>query len=218
MSELSLTHAQQQFTATLSAVEDAVHYAFCGRLRPQEYEEALAEAKAAAWCAWRGLLKRGKDPLVVGVHGIARNAIRWVRARRKVGNTTCGRGAMDVFHRKAQAAGGFKVVSLDSNDQFIPGWLVGTWKEWLACDNRVGPADEAAFRLDFTAWLASLPEKKRWVAELLAEGHEGHVVARLVGIAQSRVSQLRGELEASWRAFQGPDSVHEAGDLGMARV
>jgi hypothetical protein len=124
---------------------------------------------------------------------------------------------MDVF-RKAQKARDFKVVSLDSNDQFIPGWLVGTWKEWLACDNRVGPADEAAFRLDFTAWLAGLPEKKRWVAELLAEGHEGHVVARLVGIAQSRVSQLRGELEASWRAFQEPAVLTEAGDARTASV
>jgi hypothetical protein len=109
---------------------------------------------------------------------------------------------MDVF-RKAQKARDFKVVSLDSNDQFIPGSLVGTWKEWLACDNRVGPADEACFRLDFSAWLAGLPERKRWVAELLAEGHEGVVVARLVGIAQSRVTQLRHELEASWQALQG---------------
>ena len=65
------------------------------------------------------------------------------------------------------------------------------------------PADEAAFRVDFAAWLGGLPEKKRRVAELLAEGHEGVVVARLVGIAQSRVSQLRHELEASWGALQG---------------
>ena len=35
MSALSLTHAQQQFTARLSAVEDAVQYAFRGRLRPR---------------------------------------------------------------------------------------------------------------------------------------------------------------------------------------
>jgi hypothetical protein len=61
----------------------------------------------------------------------------------------------------------------------------------------------AAFRVDFSAWLVGLPERKRRVAELLAEGHEGVVVARLIGIAQSRVSQLRGELAGSWEAFQG---------------
>ena len=56
--------------------------------------------------------------------------------------------------------------------------------------------------LDFEGWLAGLPERKRRVAELLAEGHEGVVVARLVGVAPSRVTQLRSELAASWRAFQ----------------
>ena len=49
MSAMSLVAAQEQFTATLSAVEDAVKFAFRRRLRPQEYEEALAEARAAAW-------------------------------------------------------------------------------------------------------------------------------------------------------------------------
>jgi hypothetical protein len=109
---------------------------------------------------------------------------------------------MDVF-RKAQKARDLKVVSLDSNDQFIPGWLVGTWKEWLACDHRVGPADEAAFRVDFAAWLTGLPGRKRQIAELLAEGHEPGLVARLVAVSPARVTQLRHELEARWVAFQG---------------
>jgi hypothetical protein len=216
MSALSLTRAQQQFTAHLSAVDNAALFAF-RRRRWQDREEALAEARAAAWSAWAGLLRRGKNPVEVGVTGIANNAIRYVRNGRRVGNTSCSPGAMDVF-RRAQKARDFKVVSLDSNDQFIPGSLVGTWKEWVACDHRVGPADAAAFRVDFSAWLAGLPERKRRVAELLAEGHEGFFVARLVGIAQSRVSQLRGELEASWESFQGPASVHEAGDPRVACV
>ena len=202
MFALSLTRAQQEFTATLSAVDVAAHFAF-RRLRPQDYEEKLADARAAAWSAWAGLLRRGKDPVEVGVHAIARNAVRYVMSGRKLGNPACGRGSRDVWHPCAQRACGYRVVSLDSNDQFIPGSLVGTWKEWLACDNRVGPADEAAFRLDFSAWLAGLPERKRRVAELLAEGHEGVVVARLVGVSPARVSQLRHELEASWVTSQG---------------
>ncbi len=203
MSALSLFAAQEQFTATLSAVEDAVRFAFRRRLRPQEYEEAPAEARAAAWSAWHGLVERGKDPREVGVHGIASNAIRWVRARRKVGNTNCGRGAMDVYHPRAQAACGFTLVSLESGDEAEAGDSTrGSWRGWLAEDNKVTPADEAAFRLDFEGWLAILPERKRRVAELLAEGHEGVVVAREVGIAPSRVTQLRSELAASWRAFQ----------------
>ena len=203
MSAISLFTAQEQFTATLSAVEDAVKFAFRRRLRPQEYEEALAEARAAAWSAWHGLVQRGKDPVEVGVHGIAANAIRWVRARRKVGNTNCGRGAMDVYHPRAQAACGFTLVSLDSDRVDVGDSTPGTWREWLSEDNRLTPADEAAFRLDFEGWLACLPGRKRRVAELLAEGHEGVVVARTVGVAPSRVTQLRSELAASWREFQG---------------
>jgi hypothetical protein len=203
LSGASLASAQQQFAATLPAVEDAVHFAFRGRLRPQEYEEALAEARAAAWSAWHGLIRKGKDPVEVGVTGIANNAIRNVRQGRRIGNRTCGRGAMDVFHRKAQAAGGFKVLSLDRDAARGPGPGSDVWRQWLAEDNRVSPADEACFRLDFAAWLGGLPEKKRRVAELLAEGHEPGLVARIVGVSPARISQLRTELAGSWERFQG---------------
>ena len=203
MSALSLVAAQDHFTATLSAVDTASKFAFRRRFRDQEYQEAVAEARAAAWSAWHGLLTRGKDPVEVGVHGIAANAVRYVRNRRKVGNRTCGRGAMDVFHPRAQAACGFRVVSLDSEAEVAaePSFR-GSWVEWLAGDNKVTPADEAAFRVDFASWLGTLPVTKGKVAALLAEGHEGVVVARLLGLSPGRVSQVRSELEASWRAFQ----------------
>ena len=203
MSAISLYVAQEQFTANLKAVEDAVKFAFRRRLRPQEYEEALAEARAAAWSAWHGLVQRGKDPVEVGVHGIAANAIRWVRARRKVGNTNCGRGAMDVYHSRAQKARDFKLVSLDSLDEADAADSTrGSWREWLAEDNRVGPADEACFRVDFDEWLEGLPARDRRVAELLATGEMTGEVARMAGISPARVSQLRRELAASWQEFQ----------------
>ena len=90
MSAMSLCVAQEQFTAHLSAVEVAARYAF-RRRRRQDREEAVAEATAAAWSAWAGLLSRGKDPVEVGVHAIARNAVRYVKSGRKLGNPTCGR-------------------------------------------------------------------------------------------------------------------------------
>jgi len=211
MSALSLVAAQEQFTATLKAVEDAVRFGFRRRLRRQEYEDVVAEAKAAAWSAWTGLIKRGKDPVEVGVHGIATNAVRYVRNGRKVGNTTCGRGAMDVYHRKAQAACGFTLVSLDSGEGDAGDSTRGSWREWLAEDNRVGPAEEACFRVDFGAWLEGLSTRKRSIAELLTEGHEGVVVARRVGVSPGRVCQVRAELEASWGAFQREASASEAG-------
>src|SRR5262245_24685453 len=117
MSASTLIAAQHEFTTHLPAVENAVRWAFRrGRwLRQQDYEEVLAEARAAAWSAWCGLLARGKNPVQVGVHAIAHNAVRSVRNGRKVANRSGGRGAMDVHHPKAQAASGFKITRLDGN-------------------------------------------------------------------------------------------------------
>ncbi|MCA1685837.1 MAG: hypothetical protein LC745_07575 [Planctomycetia bacterium] len=203
MSALSLVAAQDQFTATLSAVEDAVRFAFRRKLRPQEFEEAMAEALAAAWSSWAGMIARGKDPVAAGVHGIAGNAIRYVKNRRKIGNTNCGRGAMDVYNRKAQKLRGFTVVSLDAGAEFSPEPSSrGAWRDWLAGDDRVTPADEACFRLDFEAWMAIQPFRKRQVAELLAQGHGGVEVAEALGLTPGRVSQIRTDLRADWAAFQ----------------
>ena len=212
MPAMSLVAAQEQFTATLNAVEDAARYAF-RRRRRQEREEALAEARAAAWSAWHGLIRRGKDPVEVGVTGIANNAVRNVRQGRRIGNRTCGRGAMDVQHPRVRRALGLRVVAFEE----LAGPPRGSWRQWLACDNRVSPADEAAFRIDFAAWLGGLPERKRLVAELLAGGHEPGLVARIVGLSPARISQLRTELAGSWEKFQGTASIHEAGDPRTAR-
>jgi len=198
MSAMSLVAAQEMFAAYLPAIDDAARYAF-RRRRRQDREEALAEARAAAWSAWAGLLRRGKDPVEVGVTGIANNAVRNVRQGRRIGNTTCGRHAMDVQHPRVRRALGLHVVAFEE----LAGPSPGSWQQWLAEDNRVTPADEAIFHLDYQAWLAGLAEPKRRVAELLAEGHEPGLVARIVGVSPPRVSQLRHELEASWRAFQG---------------
>jgi hypothetical protein len=201
MTAMSLCVAQEQFTATLNAVEVAARYAF-RRRRRQDREEAVAEARAAAWSAWQGLLKQGKDPLVVGVTGIANNAIRHVRNGRKLGNPTCGRGSRDVWHPCAQRACGYRVVGLDRDAVSERGPGRDAWREWLACDNRVGPADEAAFRVDFATWLAGLPGRKRQIAELLAEGHRTGEVAGQLGVTAGAISQTRVELARSWGEFQ----------------
>ena len=111
---------------------------------------------------------------------------------------------MDVYHRKAQAACGFKLVSLDSGDEAdAEDSTRGSWREWLAEDSRVGPADLACFRVDFEAWLGGLPARKRRIAELLTEGHEGVVVARTVGRLAGAGQPGAGRAGGDWGAFQG---------------
>ena len=216
MSAASMALAHAQFEAALPAITSTARYAF-RRRRYQDRAEAVAEAQAAAWSAWAGLLKKGKDPVTVGVHGIANNAVRYVRNGRRLGHRGGGRGSMDVYHFKAQSACGFRVVGLDRDADIEPGKGSDAWKQWLACDNRVGPADEAAFRIDFAAWLDSLPTRRRRVAELLAEGHETGVVARMLGVTPGAISQARTWLASSWRQFQSDESTDRDG-LAVATV
>jgi DNA-directed RNA polymerase specialized sigma24 family protein len=107
---------------------------------------------------------------------------------------------MDVHHPRARLATGLRVVSIED----LGGRPPGRWQDWLTANDRYGPADEAAFRLDFAAWLADLPPTKRQVAELLAHGLGTGEVARRLGVTPSAVSQSRDWLARSWCRFQGP--------------
>ena len=101
----------------------------------------------------RGLVERGKDPVTVGVSGIAGYAVRHDLNGRRIGHRGGGRGSVDVYHIKAQAACEFQVVGLDRDAGREPGSGSDARNAWLACDDRVGPADEANFLLDFKGWL-----------------------------------------------------------------
>ena len=199
MSIASLNDAQREFTAHLPAVENATRYAFRRRLRRQEYEDVLAEAIAACWSAWVGLISRGRDPLEVGVCGIANYAVRYVRNGRRIANRSGGRGAMDVYHRKAQRARGFRVLNSGSRDESVDGADVGVWT------NSCTSADEACFRVDFADWLEALAPRRRKTAELLAAGYGTREVATDVGVTPAAISQARSALYESWLRFQGEE-------------
>jgi len=188
----------QAFAAALPRIDAVLRFQFRHWPRARR-EEAVAEARAAAWGAWHGLIRRGRDPVAVGVTAIAANVCRGVRKGRKVGNPTAGRGAMDVQNPEVRRRLGLRVVPFEE----VAGPPSGSWQDWLAEDHRVGPAEEACFRLDFAAWLGGLPVRKRRVAELLAVGHGTVEVAQLVGVTPAAISQARVALARSWREFQG---------------
>ena len=100
------TAAHRSFDQALGRIDAVIAYQF--RRWPRgEREEAMAEARAGCWVAWYGLLRRGKDPMAVGIPAIAANACRGVWNGRRVGaNRSPGRGAMDVHHRRARRATG----------------------------------------------------------------------------------------------------------------
>ncbi|MBA3413632.1 MAG: hypothetical protein H0U10_00200 [Chloroflexia bacterium] len=199
LSTATTADAHRAFDAALGRIDATIRHHF--RRWPRGHrEEAFAEARAYTWAAWHGLLRRGKDPVAVGIIGIVANACRAVKNGRAVGSCrTVGRGAMDVHHPRARLATGLRVVSIEELDGAPP----GAWRDWLAADQRYGPADEAAFRLDFATWLAGLPARKRRVAGLLAEGLGTGEVARQIGVTPAAISQAREWLSRSWGQFQG---------------
>jgi DNA-directed RNA polymerase specialized sigma24 family protein len=188
----------EQFVAFLPKIKEAARFAFRTR-NPADREEAVADVCAAAWSAWRGLIRRGKNPLEVGPFGILTNAIRYVRKGRRVGNPSSGRGRMDLWHRKAQRRGGFKLVSLAAARQD------GDLKAWVANDHKSTPADHAAFLIDFEDWLSRLPERRRLSAELLSRGFGTNEVARQVGLTPAAITQARAALARNWSDFQQQD-------------
>jgi hypothetical protein len=185
---------QKQFEALLPQLKEAAGFAF-RRRNPEDREEAITDVCAAAWSAWCGLIKRGKNPLEVGPYGTLTNAIRYVRHGRRVGNPGSGRGRTDLW-RKAQRPDGFRIVSLASAQQ------EGDLKAWVANDHRSTPADHAAFLIDFEDWLGRLSERRRQSAELLAQGYRTLEVAEKVGLSPGAISQARTALERNWKAFQ----------------
>jgi hypothetical protein len=194
-----LADVHKQFAAALPTMDNVIrHHSRSWPARSRN--ELIADARAALWAAWHSLVRRGKDPLQVGITGIAARCCLFTKAGRKIGNRNRGRGCLDVLDDRAQRRLGIEIVGLGRDQETV---ARDGWREWLAENNRVTPADEAAFRLDFGRWLDGLPERKRQMAELLAEGHETGVVARMLDVTPGAVSQSRTWLESSWRSFQG---------------
>jgi hypothetical protein len=206
LSGAALAAAHEQFLGALPVMENVIRFQLRG-LPKRCRAERINDALAACWHAWSGLVRRGKDPVEVGVSGIAANACRYVRGGRCLGTGTVGRGAADVHSPRAQKKHGFGVVSLDQDDETSPG---SAWREWLAQDRRTSPGDAAAFAIDFDRWLAELPERKRAMAALLAEGNATSEVADQLGVTAPAVSIARAWLSSDWARFQGEAVPDEA--------
>ena len=98
----------------------------------------------------------------------------------------------------AQRIKRFRVERLDHFDEQDQ-----EWREVLIEDRHAGPSETAAARMDVAEWFDSLPKHKRRVAETLARSETTKATARKYRVSPGRISQIRRELDASWREFQG---------------
>lgn len=70
-------------------------------------------------------------------------------------------------------------------------------------DPKTPPPDQAAFRVDFPAWLDSLTKRSRKITLALARSESTTEVAKRFRVTSGRVSQLRRELAENWEEFVG---------------
>jgi hypothetical protein len=164
------------------------------RLPRNERAEAIQEVVASAFVNYVGLVERGKVDLAYAGPLARYGACRYLAGRR-VGNPMNGHDITSDYCRQKK---GLSLKQLARFDE-----PTGEWGELVVEDRYAGPAEVATTRVDFAAWLESLPKRTRCVAETLATGEATSHVARIFGLTPGRVSQLRRELYDAWRDFTG---------------
>jgi hypothetical protein len=123
-----------------------------------------------------------------------------VRAGRRLAGCETG---TDVLSPVARVRHGLRVTRLPDHDREshrhpLPGELADA----LADNTRSAVPEQAAFRLDFPRWRASLGRRDRKILDALAGGERTADAARRFKLSPGRISQLRREFEQSWEAFQ----------------
>jgi hypothetical protein len=184
-------HCQKIFLAMLPAIV-AHARAASRRLAGDDRDDMVQEVIANSFVAFNRLAELNKLNLAYpGV--LARYAVAQIHSGRRVGNRL---NIRDVASPYAQRMKGIRLERLDRYDP-----VDQQWQEVLVEDRRAGPFDIVRTKLDFTAWLGSLPSRLRRIAKTLATGERTGDVARRFGLSESRVSQLRREFAASWDDF-----------------
>jgi hypothetical protein len=182
-----------QFLTFLPIITSYARNAFSDR-DPESREDLVEEVVVNALIAFKRLYDQGRVaiayPSVLALYGI-----RQVRDHRRAG---CRLNVRDVASEYAQSRKGFKVERLDRFDK-----NENAWSEVLVEDRRSGPAEIAATRMDFAAWLRSLSSQDRRIAVTLAARETTGDAAVRFGVSPSRISQVRRKLQESWNDFVG---------------
>jgi hypothetical protein len=162
---------------------------------PESREEHIAEVLANAFCSFLRLAQLNRLS-VAYPSALARYSVAQVKCGRRTGSKL---NVNDVTSEYCQRETNVVVQRLDKWDRDRD-----AWQEILIADDRhANPADLAASRIDFPAFLDTLSRRNRRIAMKLAVGEKTSRVARIFGITPGRVSQLRNEFKVAWEKFHG---------------
>ena len=158
-------------------------------------DEKVDDALAHAFVLFTALVRRQRASLAHPT-ALARYAVYRVRSKRPIGSRMNSR---EVLCPTVQKRFGFQVISADA-----PGASGHpSWTEMLSAARRSTPAELAAIRIDFAAWLTQLSNRHRQIALCLASGERTSAIACHYKLSSARISQIRQELAMAWRLFQG---------------
>ena len=184
---------QSLFLRLLPRIRKHARIAF-RHLDPESREECVQATVCNACCAVARLAELDKLDLAYA-SVLARFGVAQVKDGRMTGGSL---NCRDVSSRYCQRAKNITLERLDRYDREEE-----CWEEILVPDNTCTPAELAASRIDFDAWLHQLPRRNRRIAEFLSLGNRTQDAARKFDVSQGRISQLRKELAESWREFTG---------------
>ena len=183
----------EKFEQMLPRVRLMALHAFRDKDRELRYE-LVAEVIARAYAAFVRLAKQGRAELGYATP-LALFSIKQVKSGRRMGTKL---NIKDVSSEYCQMNRGFAMQRLDRYHQ-----RKEIWKEVVVEDKQSGPAEIAATRIDFAAWLGTLGRRERRIAKTLAAGETTGAAAKKFGVSPSRISQTRSQLKRSWQIFQG---------------
>lgn len=194
------TPLQRRFLALVPRIELHATIYFRHVRCPVRKADFIAETIALCWQWFLRLAERGKDAAQF-VTALASFATRAVRSGRRL----CGKEkSREVLSPMAQQRQGFVVGSLPQYSLLASSPLMDA-----LIDNRRSPVpDQAAFRLDFPTWLATLSARDRRIAQDMALGERTLGLAQKYGLSAPRISQLRRQFQSDWEQF-GRDGVDD---------
>lgn len=182
------------FLAILPTVQRHAQFAFRAIRDVHRVEDCIQETLALCWLWACRLWRQGKDAREFPTT-LAAFATRHVKHGRRFGGGK--RLTKDALSPLAQATRGFLTKAL-------PGVEAETGSPWQAAlqDNtQSAPPEQAAFRIDFPAFLATLPERNRKIALDMLMGETTLELSARHRLSPGRISQLRRHLLEDWRAF-----------------
>jgi hypothetical protein len=173
---------------------------------PVQREDCIAEMVALSWRWHVRLAQRGKDASRF-VTAIATFAARAVRSgRRLAGNER----PKDVLSRRAQREHRFQVESLPPSPHVSHEHLYAmprgqhlqdVYEERLQDNTMTSPPEQAAFRIDFPAWLQTLTGRERRMIRAMARNERTLDLSKQFEVSPARISQLRREFHDDWERF-----------------